>query len=346
MIAHSWSAEHKRLLIGILLGCTALVALFWINGGWVSWMNSHSADKPDVVAGESQDSSSTSNIATSTKAIHSCPSLITDTQLANQPLRTGDSPLFPGLEWTELSPIEAEQYKHSALYVQGMDGAIEPEIRLEGKAWAATHERSDVRDPGIERELEKYYSDLFAREQWHFSQYVHGYSISGIAADHPTGAASMFGHVQVHNGMARVITIAESRRLVRDPATAEENFAGEIIGASSTTYVVFVSDPVSLATIIPEYVPAAFLGIGYNNIAYASSTHRFGLKVVEVVPNSPANNANIHEGDILLALDGIGFDAQHELVSLIQQKCPGDTITLRILADNDKVDKTITLGSY
>lgn len=84
-----------------------------------------------------------------------------------------------------------------------------------------------------------------------------------------------------------------------------------------------------------------------------------GAYVTSVVPGGPADRAGIKAGaqntnvpglrgggDLIIAIDGREVRTFDELLSyLITNKGPGDTVTLRVLRGDQKVDITVTLGS-
>ncbi|HET8524847.1 MAG TPA: trypsin-like peptidase domain-containing protein [Thermomicrobiales bacterium] len=70
----------------------------------------------------------------------------------------------------------------------------------------------------------------------------------------------------------------------------------------------------------------------------------YGVYVVSVVSGSPADNAGVKQGDIILAINGTKIDAAHSLTELLYKYEPGDTVTLKIQRGNNTQDVQITLG--
>src|SRR5690625_244130 len=66
-----------------------------------------------------------------------------------------------------------------------------------------------------------------------------------------------------------------------------------------------------------------FLGIGVVDAGGS------GVKVVQVLNNTPAEQAGVRRGDILLALAGDDIDSATTLTRVIDQHHPGDTVELR-----------------
>jgi serine protease Do len=64
-----------------------------------------------------------------------------------------------------------------------------------------------------------------------------------------------------------------------------------------------------------------------------------------VFPGSPAADAGLQEGDVILELDGTRVDAEHDLATLILPHAPGDAITLLVLRDGQERQVQVTLGT-
>ena len=63
-----------------------------------------------------------------------------------------------------------------------------------------------------------------------------------------------------------------------------------------------------------------------------------------VFAGSPAEEAGLQAGDIVVAIDGEQLTADSDLSTLILPHAPGDTITLRVLRDNSAREIQVTLG--
>lgn len=92
-----------------------------------------------------------------------------------------------------------------------------------------------------------------------------------------------------------------------------------------------------------------FLGITYAplNPAVAASLKApvdHGMFVLSVTANSPAAQAGIQQGDIILSIDGQQLTGESSLGQIINQHKPGDTIQLSILRNGQPRNVQVTLG--
>jgi S1-C subfamily serine protease len=73
---------------------------------------------------------------------------------------------------------------------------------------------------------------------------------------------------------------------------------------------------------------------------------RLGAVIVEVVADSPADQAGLEKGDRILAVDGQELDDEHDLSDLIATYEPGNTMTLEVqrLDDDEPSEISVTLS--
>jgi S1-C subfamily serine protease len=64
-----------------------------------------------------------------------------------------------------------------------------------------------------------------------------------------------------------------------------------------------------------------------------------------VFVGSPADEAGLVEGDIVVAVDGQAVDADHDLSTRILPHVPGDTVTLSVVRDGRTLEIAVTLGT-
>lgn len=81
----------------------------------------------------------------------------------------------------------------------------------------------------------------------------------------------------------------------------------------------------------------AWLGV---RVAYEAD----GARILEVVPDSPAEEAGLRPGDRIVAIDGEPVDAKHPLPDTLRRYRPGDTVRLTIIREGAEQTVSVTLG--
>ena len=146
------------------------------------------------------------------------------------------------------------------------------------------------------------------------------------------------------------------------------NSAGQVIGINTavarTAQGIGFAIPIDFAKPIMEQalngeeLARPWIGIWYQVVTEQLREERnlpisYGVVVLRpegsdapaVFPDSPADQAGIQEGDLILALNDQRIDADHQLSALILQHKPGDTVTLRIMRDDTEREVRVTLGT-
>ena len=101
---------------------------------------------------------------------------------------------------------------------------------------------------------------------------------------------------------------------------------------------------------IPVPGERAYLGVTYVELT-PELARREGLNVTEgalirrVRGGSPAQAADLRNGDVILAVDGAPVGSSHDLRELIEASPPGHSVTLTILRAGQTIELTVTLGS-
>ncbi len=97
-----------------------------------------------------------------------------------------------------------------------------------------------------------------------------------------------------------------------------------------------------------------YVGVRYVNVTPALKTKNnlsvdYGVLIqrgenpadIAIVPGSPAVNAGIVEGDIILAIDGVKIDEDNNFTSVIRSKKVGNTIKVKLLSNG--VERTVSV---
>jgi serine protease Do len=82
-----------------------------------------------------------------------------------------------------------------------------------------------------------------------------------------------------------------------------------------------------------------------NGALIGPAKNAAGEELPAVNPDSPAEAAGLHDGDIVLVIEGQTIDAEHPLDALLVSYRPGQTISMTIERDGKELDVQITLGT-
>lgn len=69
-----------------------------------------------------------------------------------------------------------------------------------------------------------------------------------------------------------------------------------------------------------------------------------GAFVREVIADSPADDAGLRVGDLIMRVDDVPLDANHRLADIIATYEPGDQVMLRVLRGERTLSLEVTLG--
>jgi serine protease DegQ len=182
--------------------------------------------------------------------------------------------------------------------------------------------------------------------------------------------------VGIVSGLDRTIpgSAQESQALVdliqTDAAISPGNSGGALVDADShvigmnVAYIPPAESAVSIGFAIPattvnsvatdliagKAVQHAFLGIRYGTLTpeiaqqyNINSDH--GLVVLEVQTGTPADQAGLKPGDVLLTFDGQTMNQIEDLIAVLHQHAPGDTVSIGIERNNQPMTLQVTLGN-
>jgi serine protease Do len=71
-----------------------------------------------------------------------------------------------------------------------------------------------------------------------------------------------------------------------------------------------------------------------------------GAIVSDVTPDSPADQAGVQPGDVIVAVDGRDMEDNNDLSGYISSKAPGTEVSLKVLRDGRFEQITLALGTF
>lgn len=88
----------------------------------------------------------------------------------------------------------------------------------------------------------------------------------------------------------------------------------------------------------------AFLGVSLaDGTASDGSSQRAGAQIAEISSGTPAAQAGLKKGDVVIAVDGERVDSSLSLVANIRERAVGDKVSLTVLRDGRTIKVTATL---
>jgi putative serine protease PepD len=117
-------------------------------------------------------------------------------------------------------------------------------------------------------------------------------------------------------------------------------------GSIGIGFAIPVNEAKSIATQLIDKGKAehAFLGVTLQDgTATDGSSQRAGAEVSSVSTGTPAANAGLKKGDVVIAVDDDPVDSSLSLVANIRERSVGDKVSLTVLRDGKRVDLTTTL---
>jgi len=135
------------------------------------------------------------------------------------------------------------------------------------------------------------------------------------------------------------------------------NMRGEVIGintavargdsnssANNIGFAISVDEALAVLTQLREQAAGTTRDEGFLGVSLNERTDGgVGSIIATVQPGSPAEKAGIRVDDIVLAVDGEPVNGQAGLVAAIRDRNPGDTVSIDLVRDGERVAITATL---
>jgi len=101
-----------------------------------------------------------------------------------------------------------------------------------------------------------------------------------------------------------------------------------------------------------EVGPPGLFRRAFAGLVLAEDPDGGGVRITEVVPGGPADEAGLEKGDVITAVDGLPVFALERIVpwppfipDVLANKNPGDQVTFTVRRDGQEQDVTVTLGA-
>jgi len=86
------------------------------------------------------------------------------------------------------------------------------------------------------------------------------------------------------------------------------------------------------------------LGRAFVGLLLAEEPNGDGVRITQVVPGSPADDAGLERDDVITAVDGRSVKTVDDVRGALEDKSPGDRVTFSVRQDGEEEEVAVTLG--
>lgn len=117
------------------------------------------------------------------------------------------------------------------------------------------------------------------------------------------------------------------------------------VAANNVGFAISVSEVVPVIEELRDVANGAPRREGYLGVSLLGRADGGrGALINEVTPGSPADEAGLRPGDVVIAADGSPVDGQPAFVAAIRDQSPGDSIRIEVLRDGKRLTLTAVLA--
>ena len=142
------------------------------------------------------------------------------------------------------------------------------------------------------------------------------------------------------------------------------NLYGEVVGITNAKYsssgssgeasidnigfAIPVNQVMNIVQSIIEkgYITKPYIGVTVMTVSTEAISYGLpaGASVQSVIEDGPAEKAGLQTNDIIYAVDGQEISSSSDLVDLVGKATPGDTVTLSVYRQGEKLELTVEIG--
>jgi S1-C subfamily serine protease len=174
-----------------------------------------------------------------------------------------------------------------------------------------------------------------------------------IRVNEPDGPQSLEGLLQtdaaINPGNSGGALVDMSGRLVGINTAAITAASAENIG-----FAIAIDEALPLVEEILEDPPEerAWLGVSLGSIESSAAAVEVGLDedargalVMGIVPNSPAEESGIEEGDLIVSVGGEDVGSADDVTDILRERDPGETVEVGYIREGDNETLDLELGN-
>lgn len=133
------------------------------------------------------------------------------------------------------------------------------------------------------------------------------------------------------------------------------NLAGQVVGINTMIIrqgetgemvegIGFAIPSNTVGAVVQQLIEKGKVSRPYLGIAHTVIAAQQGIYILRVVPDSPAGEADLRQGDILLKIDDDPIDSEHPLLNVLMKHEPREEVVLTIVRDGKEMKVKVTLA--
>lgn len=169
-----------------------------------------------------------------------------------------------------------------------------------------------------------------------------------LAVGHPLGVAGSVTMGVIHTASAKAWIQADIQLAPGNSGGLLANARGEVIGIN--TMIVNRCGWAIPSRVVERFLTAPperpYLGVTLEVVKVAINRRpAFGLLIRAIAPNSPAEQAGLQVGDVLLGVRDAPFQTPHKLTQILNCSTVGDGLAVNLLRDQQRLTLDVILQS-
>ncbi len=176
-----------------------------------------------------------------------------------------------------------------------------------------------------------------------------GLRVIDIVANSPADRAGLKRDDRIESVDGQRVTAETIGDVLRKLSGATTTSLGVVRGSQQLTISITTPQPDETQPYAPG-APRVRLGVAYEVVTASLATAKNltvkdGALIVEIQPNSPAEQAGLKVGDVVTEVDGDKVDAKRTLAVRMIAYGPGDTLTLTVVRGSETLKIVVTLAA-
>jgi len=165
-----------------------------------------------------------------------------------------------------------------------------------------------------------------------------GYGASDHASFYAAGVPVLFYFTDLHDDYHKATDVASKINILGEARVIDFAAAAARELGDRPARLTFVKQPP------PRQMGTGGKGAWFGSVPDMSAVDVVGVRLTGVSPGSPAEKAGAQKGDVIIEFAGEPIKNLYDYSAALQKHAPGDTVTVVVMRDGQRVTLTATLG--